>query len=156
MSNSSNNKQEFTTLKAALVTLAPLLSATLSKLRLAVVKTMRNKMHPNVANLKKPKIIANNNNSNFNISNSNKEVKEKGSVIRDSDSLEDEGHDVLDIDKTETLAALEAKIPKYMLLRKDAATALKLCIRLAVDLGRIGLDFYRSYSRATTNSIDII
>ncbi|KAF2702607.1 hypothetical protein K504DRAFT_453106 [Pleomassaria siparia CBS 279.74] len=117
---------------------------------------MRNKMHPNVANLKKPKIIADDNNSDFNISNSNKEVKEKGSVIRDSNSLEDEGHDVLDTDKTETLAALEAKIPKYMLLRKDAAAALKLCIRLAVDLGRIGLDFYRSHSRATTNSIDII
>ncbi|KAF2711252.1 hypothetical protein K504DRAFT_453115 [Pleomassaria siparia CBS 279.74] len=65
---------------------------------------------------------------------SNKEVKEKGSVIRDSNSLEDEGHDVLDIDKTEILAALEAKIPKYMLLRKDAAAALKLCIRLAADL----------------------
>ncbi|KAF2703706.1 hypothetical protein K504DRAFT_451555 [Pleomassaria siparia CBS 279.74] len=146
-----NNKQEFTTLKAALVTLAPLLSATLSKLRLTAVKTMRNKMHPNVAALKKPKIITNDDNSNFNISNSNKEVKEKESVIRDSNSLEDEGHNALDTDKIETLAALEAKIPKYMLLRKDAAAALKLCIRLAADLGRIGLDFYRSYSRVITN-----
>ncbi|KAF2702384.1 hypothetical protein K504DRAFT_456530 [Pleomassaria siparia CBS 279.74] len=116
MSNSSNNKQEFIILKAALVTLA---------------------------NLKKPKIIANNNNSNFNISNSNKEVKEKGSIIRDSNSLEDKGHNVLDTDKTEILAALEAKIPKYMLLRKDAAAALKLCIRLAVDLGLLHIQKYK-------------